>query len=145
MLAKGAIHDEVEWRHSRNYFHRLFSVEGAKLAMARRYLEATTTSSPASGNGNGHVIPIDELTRGYRWVEAHLANKDINGAVGVASTSTTAENGRLKRTRYQYRPEPVVDYANSGEFAQVVEKLAVDAARQQLIRWAFKILKSRNL
>jgi len=133
MLAKGAIHDEVEWRRSRNYFHKLFAVEGAKLAMARRYLEATTPSSPTT-NGNGHVIPIDELTRGYHWVEAHLVDKGISGAVGAASTSTPTEEGHGKRTRYQYRPEPVVDYANSGEFRQVVEKLAVEAARKQLIR-----------
>uniref|UniRef100_A0A915CZJ9 Acetyl-CoA carboxylase n=1 Tax=Ditylenchus dipsaci TaxID=166011 RepID=A0A915CZJ9_9BILA len=104
MLAKGAIHDEVTWQNSRNYMYRLFSVELAKMSMARQYLCAI-----------GHQpdkICIEDLNIGYKWVEQHLAEAKVN-------------------TRRMLRHNPR-NYAESQSFKAIIEQIDLERSKKAL-------------
>lgn len=120
MLAKGAIHDEVSWQNSRNYFYDLFCVELAKMAMARRYLEAM--------GYNSAKISIEDLNVGYEWVQRHLAEMSVS-----TSKSATPSSNPSKRTRHEYNAEEVTAYANSSRFASVVHQIDIQRSKNALI------------
>ncbi|KAH7713843.1 acetyl-CoA carboxylase 1 [Aphelenchoides avenae] len=125
MIAKGAIHDEVSWRDSRNYFYDLFSVQLAKFSMARQYLQA-------SGVDLAH-LRIDELTRGCQWVEEHLARL----AQKITYQRTVSTDLAASRRRYEYVAEKIDEYAQGAEFRRVT-----DGIEQERVTDAFsEVLK----
>ncbi|CAD5217041.1 unnamed protein product [Bursaphelenchus okinawaensis] len=118
LLAVGAIHDEVMWRDSRNYFYNLLQVQLSIFRMARRYA--------TEGLGvNEADIRIRHLDEAKEWTLNHLNQNGIKFHAKV----TAAKYQRTHRL-FDYQPEQIVKYESSDKFQN---KLKV-ARRERLLR-----------
>uniref|UniRef100_A0A7E4VD69 Acetyl-CoA carboxylase n=1 Tax=Panagrellus redivivus TaxID=6233 RepID=A0A7E4VD69_PANRE len=117
MLAKGAIHDRVEWREARNYIHRLLRVQLARFAMARRYLAAIGTQQP---------YEVSDLETACHWVDAHLAENGI-------SFRADSESAIPGASKFVYSESDVSTYATSQNFAKVLRELDYEKSTAHLL------------
>nr|CAD2158339.1 unnamed protein product [Meloidogyne enterolobii] len=126
MLAKGAIHDEVAWQNTRNYFYNLLCVQSIKMEMAKNYLSACSNTTNLSSS-----FTIDELEKGCKWVDEHLAETSIL----IRREINLKEKPSMdysKRTRFEYFFEQIMEYSNGKEFLQVLEQIKADTLLKQL-------------
>lgn len=129
MIAKGAIHDEVAWQNTRNYFYNLLCVQSIKMQMAKSYLAACSINSLTTTSNLSYSI--DDLEKGCKWVDEHLANYKIQIRRQVNPKDKPSMDFS-KRTRFIYFFEQIMEYANGKEFQHVLEQIKADSLLKQL-------------